>query len=84
MLSVVPIFGCPLMGVVIDHFKNNAIFCFVGAALSTFGHVLLILGGQGIIPMVPVDDNCILDTCEMKTSFALLQIKRYTRNSFGI
>merc|ERR1712066_216214 len=55
-----------------DHYKNNAIFCLAGAALSTFGHVLLILGGQGIIPMVPVDENCISDMCEMKTSFALL------------
>merc|ERR1712050_551909 len=65
MLSIVPIFGCPLMGIIIDRYQNNAIFCLCGGLLSAFGHFLLILGGQGIIPQV--EEGLIF-----KTPFAVL------------
>jgi hypothetical protein len=65
MLSIVPIFGCPLMGIIIDKYQNNAIFCLFGGLLSAFGHFLLILGGQGIIPQV-------LEDGILKTPFSVL------------
>jgi len=67
MLSIVPIFGSPLMGIIIDRYQNNAIFCFAGGCLSAFGHFLLILGGQGLIPQV-VEDGV------SKTPFSVLLI----------
>jgi MFS family permease len=67
MLSIVPIFGSPLMGIIIDRYQNNAIFCFAGGCLSAFGHFLLILGGQGLIPQV-IEDGV------SKTPFSVLLI----------
>lgn len=53
LLSMVPIVGCPLMGILIDRIQGNAWFTFLGSFVSMVGHVMLMaptITGSDITP----------------------------------
>jgi len=42
LLSLVPIVGCPLAGILIDRVKCNAWWCLGGSTISLLGHILFL------------------------------------------